>query len=175
MFSLSPTGAALPLRPSAVHISVLRGILMPLRAVSPVGPHMVPVSNLIQRIVRPGAPSKILQPIVQWIGVGVMAALLPWRRRTNKGSKDQPMNLMYLPRSSGQSDTCPAVSDHRFHRLASEPANPPVCVFYGSVQGADVSPVGNLVSTFVSRNREPAFVGHRADYTPAPTTGTHYL
>ena len=173
-----PAGATLsPLR---VPVRVLEGVLVPLGALGLSGLHMGPMLNGVQHVIRPSSPTKVLQPVVQRVGVRVVAGLFSGHRRSDEGRQDESMDTVLPARVTGQRDSGSPVDNRGFDNLPSKSPNPSVCVFYGPVYGTHVAPVRNFVPTFVPGYREPSLVCHKTDSTPGDSVrghneGTHYL
>lgn len=172
--SLPGQKCASPTSPSVSRpIDVVRGVLMPPRAMGLVGMVVGSLTNSIKHIFGRCIPTKVFQPVVEGVRVGVVTSLLSGSRRANEGHQDKTMNLVSSSGFSRKGDMRSPVDNNGCERLSFEPLDLSVCALHNSVQGSNVPPVGNFVHPFITGNREPSFVSHAANNITPDTIGVH--
>ena len=170
-------GSAVP--SPLVQNDVFRGVLMPVRAMGFVSLVVGSMTNSIKHVFGRCIPTKVFQPVVERVGIRRVARFLTRSRRANEGHQDKTMNLVSSSGFSRKGDMRSPVDDNGCERFSFEPLDLSVCALHNSVQGSNVSPVGNFVHPFITGNREPSFVSHAVNNITPDTIGvrnreTHY-
>lgn len=170
--SLPGQKCASPTSPSVSRpVDVVRGVLMPPRAMGFSDSVVSPVPNSIQHVFGASVPTKVLQSVVERIRVRVVARFLTGSRRANEGHQDKTMNLVFSSGFSRKGDVCSPVDNNGCERFSFEPLDLPIDSHHNPVQGPNIPLVGDFVHPLVSRDWEPSFCSHEGNNTSPDTIG----
>lgn len=172
--SLPVQKCASPTSPSVSRpVDVVRGVLMPLRAMGFSGFVVSPVPNRVKPVRATGVPAKVLQPVVERVRVRKVARLLTRSRRANEGHQDKTMNLVFSSGFSRKGDMRSPVDNNGCKGFPFEPLDLPIDSHHNPVQGPNIPLVGDFVHSLVSRDWEPLFNSHEGNNTSPDTIGAH--
>lgn len=145
--ALAPTGSTLSIVARRLKVGVDRRVWMSLRAVRLVDLVMRSVNEPVSHVFKMCAVDKVAQKIVVTDAIQV-ANLQTWRRRTDEGLHDKPVDICCSFSASmmkGDLHVAPGIW---------------VDLFDTALGISHTAGVRDLVQTFPARDGQPAFMGH---------------
>jgi len=155
----------------AIPVNIIGSVLVAFGAVGLVLHGVPTLPDFIESVFGRGVPAQIFQPIVGGVVVGMMAGFLTWKGRANKSHQNQAGNFMLPARISWQShgDSTVVGFDRGQNATVNRPGSA-VTANNATGQGSHSALIGDFVSAFVPRNRQPSFC-HGSHFT---VRTTHY-